>query len=79
MIICRAKDDKYYVIDVGESGETGIRLSNHNRRPCWERNCNGSLHVYLRYMPTSEGYDATSRRQLEKKIRQQYDPPCGKT
>ncbi len=77
VIICRKSDQKNYVTDVGESGETGKRIATHERRPCWERNCNGTLSVYLRYMPTSEGYTAADRRQLERKIRQQYDPPCG--
>jgi hypothetical protein len=77
VIIC-SKDSKYYVKDVGESGEAGIRLSNHDRRSCWKDNCSGSLSVYLCYMPSSEGYDAASRRKLEKVIREQYNPPCGK-
>ena len=78
VIICRSTDGKYYVIDVGESGETGVRLANHERRSCWKDNCSGSLSVYLHYMPSSQGYDAASRRQLEAKIRQQYNPSCGK-
>lgn len=72
VIICRAPDNGYYVKDVGESGEVGIRIANHNRRSCWERNCNGSLSVYLRYMPSSEGYTAADRRKIETIIRNQY-------
>jgi len=78
VIICKASDGKEYVKDVGESGEVGIRIANHDRRPCWERNCNGSLSVYFCYMPSSEGYTAADRRTLEDKIRNQYNPPCGK-
>jgi hypothetical protein len=78
VIICKSSDGKYHVIDVGESGETGIRLANHERRPCWVRNCGGVLFVYLRYMPASEGFDAASRRLVERKIRERYNPPCGK-
>jgi len=78
VIICKASDGKHYVKDVGESGEIGIRIANHDRRPCWERNCDGSLFVYLRYMPSSQGYTAADRRELESKIRNQYNPPCGK-
>ena len=77
-IICHAKNGKNYVTDVGESGETGKRLANHERRPSWGQNCDGSLAAYLRYMPSSAGYDAADRRKLENRIRQQYDPPCGK-
>ena len=78
VIICRKADGKNHVIDVGESGEVGLRLSTHTRRSCWGRNCSGILYVYLRYMPTSEGYDSVSRRTLEAKIRREYNPPCGK-
>lgn len=78
VIICTASDKKNYVTDVGESGEIGLRIANHERRPCWERNCDGSLSVYLRYMPSSQGYTAADRRELESKIRNQYKPPCGK-
>lgn len=64
VIICKTYDGKYYVTDVGESGEIGIRIANHERRPCWERNNNGSLSVYLRYMPANQGYTASDRRKL---------------
>lgn len=78
VIICRKTNGENLVIDVGESGEVGLRISTHTRRSCWERNCSGTLYVYLRYMPTSEGHDAASRRALEAKIRREYNPPCGK-
>jgi hypothetical protein len=77
VIICKTSDGKNHVTDVGESGEVGVRIGNHDRKPCWERNCNSSLSVYLRYMPSSEGYTAADRRELESKIRNQYNPPCG--
>jgi len=77
VIICRTNDGRNIVVDVGESGETGIRIANHDRKPCWERKCNGLLRVHLHFMPTSAGYTTADRRQLEGKIRQQYNPPCG--
>jgi len=78
VIICRKTNGDNVVMDVGESGEVGVRIALHTRRSCWERNCSGTLYVYLHYMPTSEGYDAASRRALEAKIRREYAPPCGK-
>lgn len=78
VIICRASDGKDYVIDVGESGEVGVRIADHDRRPCWKGNCDGSLSVYLRYMPSAAGYTAADRRKVESEIRNQYTPPCGK-
>ena len=71
------KDGKIYVVDVGESGQIGVRLANHDRRPDWQRHGNGSLAAYARYMPESEGCTAASRRQFEHAIRQKYNPPCG--
>lgn len=78
VIICTASDYKNYVTDVGETGEIGIRIANHERKSCWKRNCSGALSIYLRYMPSSEGYTAADRRKLETRIRKQYNPPCGK-
>ncbi len=63
---------KYYVRDVGESGEVGIRLANHDRRSCWDQYCDGSPLICLRFMPTFEGYTAADRRKLESIIRTQY-------
>ena len=77
VIIC-ALSGKNHVMDVGESGEVGVRIADHERRPCWRRNCTGGLSVYLRYMPSSAGYTSADRRELERKIRNRYSPPCGK-
>ena len=76
VIICNLSG-KNHVTDVGESGEVGVRIVDHERKPYWETNCTGSLWVYLRYMPSSEGYTSEDRRELEKKIREKYSPPCG--
>lgn len=77
VILCKTSNNKYYVKDVGESGEIGIRIANHDRRSCWERNCEGSLFVCFRYMPSSQGYTTTDRIEIEREIRTQYNPPCG--
>jgi hypothetical protein len=47
-ILHKSSDGKYYVVDVGESGEVGVRLANHDRRSCWDRICNGSPLMRLR-------------------------------
>lgn len=77
VIICELSGE-YRTMDVGESGEVGVRIADHERRPCWQENCTGSLSVYLRYMPSSAGYTSADRRELERKIRDKYSPPCGK-
>lgn len=77
VIICNTKGENYVVIDVGESGEIGVRIGDHDRRDCWKENCDGLLSVYLYYMPSSGGYTVDDRRELEKAIRKQYNPNCG--
>lgn len=63
------------VVDVGQSGEAGTRLANHDRGACWKRN-SGTQFV-LKWMPTSSGYTREDRERLEKSIRDKYNPSCG--
>jgi len=76
VIICKTAEGENHVKDVGESGEVGVRIGSHDRKSCWEKNCNGTLGVYLRYMPSPD-YSPEERRALEQKIRNQCKPPCG--
>lgn len=63
------------LIDVGQSGETGTRLSNHDRKLCWNRN--GGKWFAVRWMP-SDRYSREDREALESEIRNNYDLSCGK-
>ncbi len=63
------------VVDVGQSGEVGTRLANHDRSVCWSRN--GGTHFVVRWMP-SKTYTKEDRERLEKSIRNRYSPSCGK-
>ena len=69
-VILRKKDDIWNIVDVGESEDVCSRVKNHDRKSCWERN--EYSHVAAHY--TNE----TDRIQLERRIREKYDPPCGK-
>lgn len=73
-IIC-TKDGKNTLIDVGESGGIKGRVEDHDRTDCWKKHCDGTI----RYadFPTP-GKDQDYRRAKEKKIRDRYDPDCGK-
>jgi len=62
------------VVDVGQSGEAGTRLANHDRSTCWTRN--GGTQFVVKWMPTST-YRKEDREQLEKSIRDRYNPTCG--
>jgi len=69
------RDNKYYLIDVGESATIKSRVENHDRKYCWERNCSGTLTVSAYYTPHLQ---QAGRMQIEQEIRKQYDPPCSK-
>jgi predicted GIY-YIG superfamily endonuclease len=77
VILCSRSDGKYDVVYVGETGQVGTRLSNHERATCWNRNCSGSLYVAIFWTP-SDRYSADDRRAIEKKLRDQYNPPCNR-
>jgi len=68
-------DSNNNIVDVGQSGETGTRLANHERKPCWDRY--GGKWFAVRWMP-SDRYSEEDRREVEGKIRESEDPPCGK-
>ena len=69
------KDGKYYLVDVGESATVKSRVENHERKPCWQRNCTGTLTASVYYTPNLH---QQGRIQIEQEIRDQFDPPCGK-
>lgn len=66
--------DKYFVIDVGESATVKTRVENHERENCWTKNCTGTLMAAVFYTPQTQ---QQGRMEIEQKIRQKYNPPCG--
>jgi hypothetical protein len=74
VILCDSGESSR-VIDVGETGELGTRIDNHERRDCWARSCqNGTLWVGVYPM---RGQTRATRLAVEAELRQQYNPPCG--
>ncbi len=68
------RDQKYYLVDVGETAEVKTRVENHDRKDCWTRNCTGTLTISVLYTPNLQ---QTGRREIEQAIRDQFAPPCG--
>ena len=68
----------YELLDIGQSGETGVRLDTHDRRDCWhnEKSANKTILFKFARMPSSE-YDETDRRIVECCLRMHTRPPCG--
>ena len=65
-------DDKPKVIDVGQTNNINDRFPNHERKPCWLRNKDGKIYLYI-YKENSEA----RRLKIELEIRGKYNPPCG--
>jgi len=76
-ILCSRSNGKYDVVYVGETGQAGTRLSNHERTTCWSRNCGSLLYVVVFWTP-SDQYSTDDRLKIEKELRDQYDPPCNR-
>ena len=68
----------YRLLDIGQSGESGVRLPGHDREPCWKREKpEGDTLLYkFAAMPSAE-YDETDRRIVECCLRARTRPPCG--
>jgi len=78
VILCVDKDGNWTVLDIGQTGELGERIDTHDRKKCWAEKCpNNNIWVCVYKMP-SDNYTKQDRLNLEKKIRNQYNPPCGK-
>ena len=75
IILCDNPDQsKYGIIDIGESEDVKSRLQTHDRKDCWEQNCPHTLKVaVIRNNVANED----NRRVIEKKLREQFNPPCG--
>jgi len=68
------RDERYYLVDVGESGEVKNRVDTHDRKDCWKEKCSGTLTVSVLYTPNLQ---QAGRREIEQEIRSQFNPPCG--
>jgi len=78
VVLCVAPGGEWKVLDVGETGALGDRIDSHDRKDCWRRNClGGNIWVCVYPMP-SDQHTPEDRRVLERAIRLQYRPPCGK-
>ena len=68
----------YKLLDIGQSGESGVRLSGHDREPCWnQEKPSGSTLLYKFAPMPSADYDETDRRIVECCLRAHTRPPCG--
>lgn len=68
----------YKVLDMGQTGEGETRLSDHDRKDCWEEKTPNSHTLGYKYalMPSKE-YDKTDRLIVECCLRANTNPACG--
>jgi hypothetical protein len=67
------KDDKCYLLDIGESSEIKKGIEEHDKQE-WEKNSGGAIEYSVYYTPELKEED---RKEIEAKIRATYKPPCG--
>lgn len=60
-------------LDIGETDQLETRISEHERRPCWQRNA-GTLPVYVAVHPEA---NQQTRLLVESYLRSQLKPTCG--
>ncbi len=65
-------NDKYSVVDIGESSGVRDRVTNHDREDCWRRNKQQAGLSYAAYY-----CDERARLKVESELRGAYSPPCG--
>jgi len=73
-VIVDSTADGYQPIDCGESATVKTRVSTHDRADCWKQNCSGRLMFAVLYTPNLQ---ASGRREIESKIRDEFNFPCG--
>ena len=77
VIWCKSEDkneDKWTVLDVGETADVKERVCNHGRADCWSKNCSGIIYYSATYTPELQ---QAGRMRIEQIIRGLTNPPCG--
>lgn len=72
-IIYAVLNGKTVCLDVGETDKLGERISNHERKDCWEKNSSGS-EIYVGVIQSPSEYQ---RRNIESELRTKLLPICG--
>lgn len=75
MIFCHGNDE--HPISIGESQNVIQRLSNHEKKIEWEKECGKKLMVRISVMVT-ELFSDDERKNSEAKLIKQYKPPYNK-
>ena len=74
-VIWCENEGEWTVLDVGEAANVKERVKNHDREPCWERNCSGTIYYSATYTPNLQ---QAVRVEIEQIIRNLAKPLCGR-
>ncbi len=78
VILCVSEGGSWTVLDVGQTSQISSRIDSHERTKSWLDNCpNKNIWVCVYPMPEKE-HTKEDRCDVERNLRQQYKPPCGK-
>ena len=66
------QNNNWTLLDAGQAEDMRERVANHDRANCWRRNCSGSVYFYVIAISSE-----AERRDLEQRIRQGRNLPCG--
>ena len=67
----KSENQKWNVIDIGESSQVKERVDNHDRSDCWNRQGYSTIAAAVYYCNEQE------RMRIEKELRSHFNPPCG--
>ena len=74
-VIWCENEGKWAVLDVGETDDVKKRVTNHDRARCWAQNCSGTIYYSATYTPNLQ---RAGRLEIEQRIRNSANPPCGR-
>jgi hypothetical protein len=76
IVLGAGEDGQFKLTDAGESDNVRQTVDNHSRRSCWDQFGFTKLAIGVCYTPEKS---ETERREVEGRIRSEFDPPCGRT
>ncbi|GAB4388137.1 MAG: hypothetical protein Kow0025_05570 [Thermodesulfovibrionales bacterium] len=75
LVVGAGDDGQFMLVDAGEAENVRRTVDNHSRRACWDQFGFSKLAIAVSYTP---GKGQAWRREVEGRIRAEYDPPCGR-
>jgi len=70
-----AWDPVFRLVDIQDTGEDGLRLSNHPRYDEWISGKQGTISAYYISLSSAQGFDVAGRAKIMEEIRIEFSPP----